>query len=96
MVEAILADLSEVIFRDPGIPMVRKSGRCSVFAESLRVGVLIDHCLARGPWFKDGGSDPWLEDEPAAQAYTSNFVIVVVEAYVTLAEAAVDLSKRCA
>lgn len=53
MVEAILADLSEVVFRDPGVPMVRESSRCSFFAESLRVSVLIDHCLARGPWLKD-------------------------------------------
>ena len=96
MVEAILADLSEVVFRDPSAPMVGESGRCSIFAESLRVGVLIDYCLARGPLLKDGGGDPWFEDEPAAQAHTSNFVVVVVEGYVTLAEAAVDLSKRFA
>ena len=96
MVEAILTDLGEVVFRDPGAPMARESGRCSVFAKSLRVGVLVDHCLARGPRLKDGGSDPWLEDKPAAQAYTSNFVVAIVEGYVTLAEVAVGLSKRIA
>lgn len=94
MVEAILADLSEVVFGDPGVPMVHQSGRCSVFAKSLRVGVLIDHCHARGPWLKDGGSDPWFEDEPAAQIYTSNFVVVVVKGYTTLVKAAVDRSMR--
>ena len=95
MIEAVLADLSEVVLSDPGVPMVRESGRCSVFAKSLGVGVLIDHCHARGPRLKDGGSNPWLEDKPAAEAHTSDFIIVVVEGYITLAEAAVYRSKKC-
>lgn len=90
MVEAILPNLGEVIFGNPGVPMIDQSSGCSVFAESSRVGVLVDDCHARSPWLKDGGSDPRLEDEPAAQIHPTNFVILVVEGYTTLAEAAVD------
>lgn len=86
VVQAILGNLGEVIFGDPGFPMLRQSGGRSVFAECLRVGVLVDDCHARSPWLKDGRSDPWFEDEPAAQVYASDFVAVVVEGYITLAE----------
>ena len=94
MVEAILADLGKVIFSDPGVPVARQSSRCSVFAEGLSVGVLIDDGHARGPGLKDGGSDPWLEHEPATQVHATDFVILVVEGHITLAEAAVDWSVR--
>ena len=90
MVQAVLSDLGEVILRDPGVPMVRQSGRCSVFTERLRVGVLVDDCHACGPWLKYGRSDPRLKDEPAAQIHATDFVVLVVEGNVTLAEAAVD------
>ena len=52
MVEAIVADLGEVIFSDPGVPMVRQSSGCSVLAKGLSIGVLVDNCIARGPWLK--------------------------------------------
>lgn len=94
MIEAILANLGEVIFSDPGVPVVRQSGGCSVFAESLRIGVLVDDCHARGPRLKNGGSDPWLEDEPTSQVHATNFVVVIVEGYITLAQAAVTCSMR--
>lgn len=94
MIEAILADLGEVVFSDPGIPMVHQRGRRSVLAEGLSVGVLVDDCHARGPWLKDGGSDPWLENEPAAQVHATDYVVVVVEGHITLAEAAVDWLVR--
>ena len=94
MIQAILTDLGEVIFSNPGVPMVRQSRRCSVFAESLRVGVLVDDCHACGPWLKDGRSDPWLKHEPAAEIHATDFVVLVVEGNITLAEAAVDWSVR--
>ncbi len=94
MIEAILADLGKVIFSDPGVPMVRQSARCSVLTESLSVGVLVDDCHAGGPWLKDGGSDPWLEDEPAAEVDATDFIVVIVEGYIPLAKAAVDWSVR--
>ena len=96
MIQAILADLGEVSFSDPGIPVVRQSGRCSVLAEGLSVGVLVDDCHAGGPWLKDGWSDPRLEDEPAAQVHATDFLVRVVEGYVTLAQVAVAWSVEVA
>lgn len=66
MVQAVPTDLVEVVLSDPSVPMIRESRICSVFAEGLRVSVLVDDSLAAGPWLKDGGGNPWLEDEPAA------------------------------
>ena len=94
MVEAIFADLREIIFCDPGFPMVRQSRGCSVFADSLRIRVLVDDCFALGPWLKDGRGDPRFEDEPAAQVHTTDLVILVVEGYITLDKAAVHWSVR--
>lgn len=96
MVEAVLGNLGEVILGDPGVPMVRQSRGCSIFAESLRVGVLVDDCLARGPWLKNGRGDPWFEDEPAAQIYAPDNVVIIVEIHTTLVEVTVDWSVRFA
>ena len=94
MVEAIVANFGEVIFGDPGVPVVLQSGRCSGLAEGLSVRVLVDDGVARGPWLEDGGCDPWLEDEPAAQVDATDLVVLVVEGYITLAQATVDRSVR--
>ena len=94
MIEAVVADLGEVIFGDPGVPMIFQSRRCSILAEGLSVRVLVDDCHARGPWLKDGGSDPWLEDEPAAQVDATDLVVLIVESYITLTQAAIDRSVR--
>ena len=90
MVQAVLADLLEVIFGDPGVPMVLESRRRTVLAEGLSVSILVDDCHARGPSLKDGWSDPWLKDEPAAQVDATDLVVLIVEGYITLAEAAID------
>ena len=45
--------------------MIRQSARCSIFAEGLSIGILVDDGHASGPRLKDGGGDPRLEDEPA-------------------------------
>ena len=94
MIEAVVADLGEVIFGDPGVPMIFQSRRCIILAEGLSVRVLVDDCHARGPWLEDGGSDPWLEDEPAAQVDATDLVVLVVESYITLAQAAKDWLVR--
>ena len=65
MIKAVIGDLVEVILSDPGVPVVLESGRCSVFAKSLSISVLVDDRLTVCPFLEDGGSDPWLEDEPA-------------------------------
>ena len=65
MIEAILANLVEVILSDPGVPMVLQSGGCSIFTKSLSISVLVDDGRARCPRLEDGWSDPRLEDKPA-------------------------------
>lgn len=92
MIEAILANLGEVVFGDPGVPVILQSGRRSVLAKGLSVSVLVDNSLARGPFLKDGGCNPWLEDEPATQVDTTDLVVLVVEGHTTLAQAAVNWS----
>ncbi len=88
MVEAILANLIKIVFSDPGVPVILQSCRCSILAEGLRVSVLVNDCLTRSPGLEDGWSNPRLKDEPAAQVDTTNFVVLVVEGYITLAKAA--------
>ncbi len=90
MVEAILANLIKIIFSDPGVPVTLQSRRCSILAEGLRVSVLVNDGLTRSPGLEDGGSNPWLKDEPAAQVDATDFVVLVVEGYITLAKAAVE------
>ena len=87
MVKAIVANLSEVVFGDPGVPVVLEGRRGSVLAEGLSVSVLVDDCVTCGPFLKDGGCDPWLEDKPAAQVDATDLVVLVVEGYITLAQA---------
>ena len=53
MIQAILANLLEVVLGDPGVPVVLESGRRTVLAEGLSVSVLVDDCQARKPWLKD-------------------------------------------
>ena len=90
MVKAIIANLSEVVFGDPGVPVVLEGRRGSVLAEGLSVSVLVDDCVTCGPFLKDGGCDPWLEDEPAAQIDATDLVVLVVEGYITLAQATIS------
>ena len=85
MIKAIVGNFGEVVLGDPGVPVILQSGRCSVLAEGLRVSVLVNDCIARGPLLKDGRSNPWLEDKPASQVDTTDFVVLVVESYITLA-----------
>lgn len=92
VIEAILANLAEVVFGDPGVPVILQSTRRSVLAKRLSVRVLVDNSLARGPFLEDGGCNPWLEDEPAAQVDATDLVVLVVEGYITLAQAAVQWS----
>ena len=87
MIQAIVADLSEVVFGDPGVPVVLEGRRGSVLAEGLSVSVLVNDCVTCGPFLKDGGCDPWLEDKPAAQVDATDLVVLVVEGYITLAQA---------
>ena len=94
MVKAIVANLSEVVFGDPGVPVVLEGRRGSVLAEGLSVSVLVDDCVTCGPFLKDGGCDPWLEDEPAAQVDATDLVVLVVEGYITLAQATVGRLLR--
>lgn len=91
-----MANLGEVVLGDPGVPVILQSGRCGVFAKGLSVRVLVDNSLARGPFLKDGRCNPWLEDEPATQVDPTDLVVLVVEGYITLAQAAVDWSVRIA
>ena len=60
----------------------------------MSVSVFVDDRLTRRPWLEDRRCDPWLEDEPAAQIDATDLVILVVEGYITLAEAAIDWSVR--
>ena len=46
VIEAIVADLSEVVFGDPSIPVILQSAGCSVLAEGLSIGILIHDRLA--------------------------------------------------
>ena len=87
MVKAIVGNLSEVVFNDPGVPMVLEVREGSVLAEGLSVSVLVNNVLTRGPLLKDRWCDPWLEDEPAAQVDATDLVVLVVKGYITLAQA---------
>ena len=87
MIQAIVANLSEVVFGDPGVPVVLEGRRGSVLAEGLSVSVLVNDCLTCGPFLKDRGCNPWLEDKPAAQVDATDLVVLVVEGYITLAQA---------
>lgn len=87
MIKAIVADLSEVVFDDPGVPVVLEGRGGSVLAEGLSVSVLVNDVVICGPFLKDGGCNPGLEDKPAAQVDATDLVVLVVEGYITLAQA---------
>ena len=87
MVKAIVADLSEVVLGDPGVPVVLEGRGRSVLAEGLSISVLVNDILTCGPFLKDGGCDPWLEDKPAAQVDATDLVVLIIEGYITLTQA---------
>jgi len=45
----------------------------------LSVCVFVNDGGGACPVTEDGWGDPWLKDEPTAEVYTTNFVVIVVE-----------------
>lgn len=78
MVKTSSGNVIEVLLGDPAVP-VRGEARTSFrLAESLGVCVLInDVFVARG--LEDGGCDPWLQHEPAAEVDTLDLLGAIGE-----------------
>jgi hypothetical protein len=65
----------EVVLCDPRVPMLLQLRLGSIFAELLSKSPLIYSRVA----LEDGGSNPWLENEPATSVDTANFLAAVGE-----------------
>ena len=65
---------AEVGRGDPGAPVGVEVARCLLLAEGLCVGVLVDDAAALR---EERGSDPWLEDEPAAKIDATDLVVAI-------------------
>lgn len=75
VVQTSTSHLEKVVLGEKAIPMLLEARLGSILAEQLSQRPLVFSSIA----FENGGSNPWLEDEPTTSVDTTDFLAAVGE-----------------